>query len=195
MIRVGTCSWADESFVKAWYPRGIRSGEERLRYYADHFDVVEANSTFYRLPDEALVASWAERTPDGFVMHMKAFGMMTRHAVKADVLPPDLREAAPVDQRGRVDRPPRELRAEVFRRFAAALEPLRAAAQEIASWVPGGMGSVSATPSLIDVTFPSAWRKVTSKSFFFLPSRLWKTIRWGESFAASTIDSTRLSTG
>jgi uncharacterized protein YecE (DUF72 family) len=127
VIRVGTCSWADESFVKAWYPRGIRSGEERLRYYADHFDVVEANSTFYRLPDEALVASWAERTPDGFVMHMKAFGMMTRHPVKADVLPPDLREAAPVDQRGRVDRPPRELRAEVFRRFAAALEPLRAA--------------------------------------------------------------------
>ncbi len=126
-IRVGTCSWADETLTKVWYPRGIRSGEERLRYYADRFDVVEANSTYYRLPDEAMVAQWAERTPPGFVMHVKAFGIMTRHPVKAEALPPDLREAAPVDERGRVNRPPREFRVEVFRRFAAALEPLRAA--------------------------------------------------------------------
>ncbi len=123
MIRVGTCSWADESFVKAWYPKGV----DRLRHYAERFDVVEANSTYYRLPDESLVAGWAERLPDGFVMHVKAFGMMTRHPVKAEALPLDLREAAPVDERGRVERPSRELRAEVFRRFLAALEPLRAA--------------------------------------------------------------------
>jgi len=126
VIRVGTCSWADESFVKAWYPRGMRSGEERLRYYAERFSTVEANSTFYRLPDEAMVARWAERLPEGFVMHVKAFGLMTRHPVKVEVLPPDLRGEAPIDSRGRVERPSRELRAEVFRRFLAALEPLRA---------------------------------------------------------------------
>jgi uncharacterized protein YecE (DUF72 family) len=112
--------------VKYWYPPGVRSGEERLRHYAEHFDTVEVNSTYYRLPDEELVSKWAERLPDGFVMHAKAFGMMTRHPVKADLLPPDIREAAPVDDKGRVDRPPRELRAEVFARFHAALEPLRA---------------------------------------------------------------------
>jgi uncharacterized protein YecE (DUF72 family) len=50
---------------------------------------------------------------------------MTRHPVKLEQLPPDLREGAPVDERGRIDRPPREFRAEVFRRFHAALEPLR----------------------------------------------------------------------
>lgn len=126
-IRVGTCSWADESFVKAYYPRGVRTGEERLRYYAERFDVVEANSSFYRLPEAELVARWAERTPPGFLMHVKAFGLMTRHPVRAEALPPDLRAHAPVDDRGRVDRPPRELRAEVFRRFADALEPLREA--------------------------------------------------------------------
>jgi uncharacterized protein YecE (DUF72 family) len=126
-IRLGTCSWADESLVKYWYPKGVRSGEERLRFYAGHFDTVEANSTYYRLPDEETVAKWAERVPDGFVMHVKAFGMMTRHPVKADVLPPDLRDGAPVDDKGRIDRPPRELRAEVFARFHSALEPLRAA--------------------------------------------------------------------
>jgi uncharacterized protein YecE (DUF72 family) len=51
--------------------------------------------------------------------------MMTRHPVRLEQLPPDLREHAEVDDRGRVDRPPRELRAEVFRRFARAVEPLR----------------------------------------------------------------------
>ena len=70
---------------------------------------------------------WAERTPDGFVMHVKAFGVMTRHPVKIEQLPPDLRDEAPQDERGRVDRPSREFRAEIFRRFLEALEPLRAA--------------------------------------------------------------------
>ena len=126
MIRVGTCSWADESFSKAWYPKGVK-GSERLSYYAERFDVVEANSTFYRLPDEELVARWARLLPDGFVMHVKAFGLMTRHPVKLDVLPEDLHDAVEADERGRVDRPSREVRGEVFRRFLAALEPLREA--------------------------------------------------------------------
>ncbi len=125
-LRIGTCSWADQSLLKYWYPRGIKASEERLRHYADNFDTVEVDSTYYRLPDAELVGNWAERTPDGFTMHVKAFGLMTRHPVKIDVIPEDLREAMPVDERGRIDRPPRELRAEIFRRFARALEPLRA---------------------------------------------------------------------
>ena len=44
-------------------------------------------------------------------MHVKAFGLMTRHPVKLEQVPPDLREGLPVDARGRVDRPPREARA------------------------------------------------------------------------------------
>lgn len=125
-IRIGTCSWADESLSKLWYPKGVSSGE-RLAWYAEHFDTVEVDSTYYRLPFEEMAERWAERTPDGFVMHVKAFALMTRHPVKLEQLPPDLREVAPTDERGRVDRPPREFRAEVFARFHAALEPLRAA--------------------------------------------------------------------
>jgi uncharacterized protein YecE (DUF72 family) len=125
-IRIGTCSWADESLSKYFYPPGLAAGK-RLGYYAERFDTVEVDSTYYSLPVEQMVERWAERTPDGFVMHVKAFGMMTRHPVKLDQLPTDLREGAPVDDRGRVDRPPRELRAEVFARFHEALEPLRAA--------------------------------------------------------------------
>ncbi|MGH3035016.1 MAG: DUF72 domain-containing protein [Gaiellaceae bacterium] len=126
-IRIGTCSWADEALTKHWYPKSVRTAEERLRYYAERFSVVEVDSTYYRLPDESTVERWAERTPDGFVMHVKAFALMTRHPAKVEQLPPDLREAAPLDERGRVQRPPRELRGEVFTRFRSALEPLRRA--------------------------------------------------------------------
>ena len=124
-IRIGTCSWADESLTKYFYPPTVKGAEERLRYYAERFDTVEANSTYYHLPSREMVERWAERTPEGFVMHVKAFGVMTRHPVKLEQLPTDLRDEAPVDSRGRIDRPPREFRAEVFRRFHAALEPLR----------------------------------------------------------------------
>jgi uncharacterized protein YecE (DUF72 family) len=123
-VRVGTCSWADEALTKYWYPKGVPSGA-RLGYYAEHFDTVEVDSTYYRLPALEMVERWAERTPDDFVMHVKAFGIMTRHPVKIDQLPPDLRDEAPKDDRGRIERPSREFRAEIFRRFLEALEPLR----------------------------------------------------------------------
>jgi uncharacterized protein YecE (DUF72 family) len=123
-IRIGTCSWADDSLAKHWYPPGTPP-KGRLAYYAERFSTVEVDSTYYRVPTEQMVRGWAERTPEGFVMHVKAFGLMTRHPVKLEQVPPDLREGLPVDARGRVDRPPRELRAGVFREFLGALQPLR----------------------------------------------------------------------
>lgn len=123
-VRIGTCSWADEALSKYFYPKGLPA-KERLPYYAERFDTVEVDSTYYRLPTESMVEGWAERTPPEFVMHVKAFGLMTRHPVKAETLPPELREEMPVDERGRVDRPPRELRGRVFDLFLEALEPLR----------------------------------------------------------------------
>jgi uncharacterized protein YecE (DUF72 family) len=122
-VRIGTCSFADEALTKWWYPKGLPA-KERLAYYAERFDTVEIDSTYYRLPDRDLTGGWAERTPADFAFHIKAFGMMTRHPVKLEQLPPDLREGVPVDGRGRVDRPPRELREEVFRRFREELRPL-----------------------------------------------------------------------
>jgi uncharacterized protein YecE (DUF72 family) len=126
IVRIGTCSWADEALSKYFYPPKLPA-RERLAWYSEHFDTVEVDSTYYRLPDPSVVEGWAARTPPGFVMHVKAFGLMTRHPVKAEVLPEDLRAEMPIDDRGRVDRPPRELRGEVFRRFLDALSPLRSA--------------------------------------------------------------------
>jgi uncharacterized protein YecE (DUF72 family) len=125
-VRIGTCSWADEALSKYFYPPKLPA-KERLAWYSQFFDTVEVDSTYYRLPAESMVQGWADRTPPGFTMHVKAFGLMTRHPVKLEVLPDDLRDSMPVDERGRVERPPRELRGEVFRRFLKSLEPLRGA--------------------------------------------------------------------
>jgi uncharacterized protein YecE (DUF72 family) len=125
-VRIGTCSWADDALVRHWYPKEVPA-RERLPWYAERFSTVEVDSTYYRVPDERMVRGWADRTPPGFVMHVKAFGLMTRHPVRLEQLPPELRDGMPLDDRGRVDRPPRERRAVVFRAFLGALEPLRAA--------------------------------------------------------------------
>ncbi|HUZ83111.1 MAG TPA: DUF72 domain-containing protein [Gaiellales bacterium] len=124
-VRVGTCSWADESLLSTWYPRQVRSPDQRLRHYAARFDTVEVNSSYYALPAAETAAAWARRTPDGFVFHVKAFGLMTRHPVRVEQLPADLRSQAAVDHLGRVDHPSEELRGAVFDRFLAGVRPLR----------------------------------------------------------------------
>ena len=61
-IRVGTSSWADPGFVKEWYPPKLPA-KERLPWYAQHFDMVELNSSFYAIPDRNTAHSWVEITP------------------------------------------------------------------------------------------------------------------------------------
>ncbi len=75
-IHMGTCSWTDPTMVRAWYPAGVRSAEDRLRYYAARFDTVEVDSTFYGLPTPGTSRLWAERTPRG--VHVPHQGL--RHA-------------------------------------------------------------------------------------------------------------------
>ncbi len=79
VVRLGTCSWADEGLLKTWYPRGTSTPAARLGYYAERFDTVEVDSPFYALPDPAVTGRWAQRTPDDFVFHVKAYASMTGH--------------------------------------------------------------------------------------------------------------------
>lgn len=114
--------------VKRWYPPDVTSPEERLRYYAGQFDTVEVDSTFYALPRRDVAARWAERTPDWFVFHIKAFGLMTGHSVEPRALPRDLRELPHgVTRHGRVKDPSFELEEAVYERFREGIEPLREA--------------------------------------------------------------------
>jgi uncharacterized protein YecE (DUF72 family) len=100
-IVVGTSSWADPGFVEEWYPDDL-SARERLPWYAQHFEAVEVNSTFYAVPAESTVRRWAEQTPDGFTFDVKLHRLLSRHSAGLDSLPPDLRDGAATTSRGRV---------------------------------------------------------------------------------------------
>ena len=70
-IRIGTSGWSYPSGPGTWngifYPSGSKSGRgsrgDDLAYYAEHFDTVEVNASFYRPLDPAVVRSWVQRTP------------------------------------------------------------------------------------------------------------------------------------
>ncbi|MDP2299411.1 MAG: DUF72 domain-containing protein, partial [Actinomycetota bacterium] len=123
-VHVGTCSWADRTMIEAWYPSDIATPAARLRYYAGRFDTVEADAPFYAIPDRRVVENWAKRTPPGFLFHVKAFGMMTQHAVDERALHPELREYPHAVERGRVKRPSPEMVDLAFDLFLEAMEPL-----------------------------------------------------------------------
>ena len=100
-IVVGTSSWADPGFVEEWYPEDLPA-RERLSWYAEHFDAVEVNSTFYAVPAAATVTRWADETPDGFTFDVKLHRLLSRHSAGLDSLPRELREPATTTPRGRV---------------------------------------------------------------------------------------------
>ncbi len=80
-VRIGTSGWSYPSGRGTWngifYPPRRPRGFDELRYYAEHFDTVEVNSTFYRLPPTSTTRSWAERTPAGFEFSVKLYQAFT----------------------------------------------------------------------------------------------------------------------
>jgi uncharacterized protein YecE (DUF72 family) len=129
-IRVGTCSWADRTFITAsdFYPPHVRSPDERLRFYASRFPLVEVDSTFYRIIPEAMAITWDERTPRDFVFNIKAFRIFTHHPCPPSMLPRDVREqlsSHTTEERNLYWRDlPATVQAELWRRFWSALQPL-----------------------------------------------------------------------
>jgi uncharacterized protein YecE (DUF72 family) len=124
-ILIGTSSWADPGFVKDWYPPGMPA-RERLPWYAQRFEAVELNSSFYAVPERSTVRRWAEVTPDGFTFDVKLHRLLSRHSAGLDSLPPDLREGARTTGRGRVELTA-ELEAALARAVLDAVEPLAGA--------------------------------------------------------------------
>jgi uncharacterized protein YecE (DUF72 family) len=100
-IIVGTSSWADPGFVEEWYPDGLVA-RDRLAWYAEHFDAVEVNSTFYGVPRVSQVERWAAETPDRFTFDVKLHRLLSRHAGSLNSLPEALRDRAKTGPRGRV---------------------------------------------------------------------------------------------
>ena len=130
-VLVGTASWSSKTLVDSgrFYPPGVTSAEARLRYYAARFPLVEVDSSYYAMPAPTTSQLWAERTPDGFTMNVKAFRLFTGHQTSPTVLHKDIRAALPPATKANLylnDVPP-EIVDELWRRFVEALAPLRAA--------------------------------------------------------------------
>ena len=123
-ILIGTASWSDIGFVGDWYPRKLPA-TERLRWYAEHFNLVEVNSTFYQVPVRRYVERWCEQTPDGFIFDVKLHKLLSRHSTKPQFLPADLRSKA-IIRHDKVELTP-ALETEVASRFLKSLEPFEAA--------------------------------------------------------------------
>jgi uncharacterized protein YecE (DUF72 family) len=121
-IVVGTSSWADPGFVEYWYPKGLPA-KERLSFYAERFDAVELNSSFYAIPATSTAEGWAKQTPDGFRFDVKLHRLLSRHASQLKELPKDLRDEVETNERGRVLLDD-ALQDEMVRRTAEAMKPL-----------------------------------------------------------------------
>ena len=75
-IRIGCSGWNYGHWRERVYPRGVPT-RRWLERYAELFDTVEINTTFYRLPKRDSVAAWVEETPEGFLFAVKASRYLT----------------------------------------------------------------------------------------------------------------------
>jgi hypothetical protein len=66
-ILLGTSSFTATGWRRSFYPKGLRPADY-LSYYAQHFDTVEIDSTFYATPNVSVVRSWNAKTPEGFLL-------------------------------------------------------------------------------------------------------------------------------
>ncbi len=93
-LRIGTAGWNYPGGRGTWngifYParrkgRGRAGGKfDELAYYAEHFDTVEINTTFYGPPRPAVAQAWADRTPPGFEFSLKLYRQLT-HSETGDL--------------------------------------------------------------------------------------------------------------
>jgi len=75
-IYVGTSGFGHKEWKGKFYPEKI-SPKDMLRFYAQRFNTVEINNTFYHMPKESVLASWAEQVPRDFVFAVKAPQVIT----------------------------------------------------------------------------------------------------------------------
>jgi len=85
-LHIGTSGWNYPSGAGTWnglfYPatRSRKAGTDafdELRFYAEHFDTVEVNNTFYGQPRAEVTQGWADRTPPGFEFSIKLYQKFT----------------------------------------------------------------------------------------------------------------------
>lgn len=132
-IQVGTASWTDKSLIESgrFYPKGCTSAEDRLRYYASQFPMVEVDSSYYAMPSARNAELWAQRTPREFTFNVKAFRIFTGHQTPAHALPKDIAAALKGHFASRKNiyykDLPDEIRDDLWARFERGIRPLHEA--------------------------------------------------------------------
>jgi uncharacterized protein YecE (DUF72 family) len=129
-LRIGTSGWNYPSGRGTWngifYPpaRGRAKGFDELSFYAEHFNTVEVNSTFYGQPRVEVSRAWAGRTPANFEFSVKLYQKFTHPGMfkkaMARALPPDAADGAVLDALAR----PNQADLDAFR---SGIEPLASA--------------------------------------------------------------------
>jgi uncharacterized protein YecE (DUF72 family) len=76
-IRVGCSGWNYKHWRERFYPKGLPASR-RFEFYAEHFDTVEINNSFYRLPTAETFAKWRDQAPEGFCYAVKANRYITQ---------------------------------------------------------------------------------------------------------------------
>ena len=84
-ILVGTSGYSFADWVGPFYPEGARSGDF-LSFYSGHFDAVEVNSTYYRIPHPRVLEQMERKTPPGFHFVVKLNQAMTHQASRDPAL-------------------------------------------------------------------------------------------------------------
>ena len=83
-VRLGTQGWAYPDWIGTFFPPGAKQ-EHYLPFYAEVFDTVELDTTFYHPPRASVVRSWAAHTPDGFVFAAKVPQRITHESRLANM--------------------------------------------------------------------------------------------------------------
>jgi uncharacterized protein YecE (DUF72 family) len=79
-VRLGTQGWSYDDWKAVFYPPGAKQ-EDRLPFYAEIFDTVELDTTFYQPPKASIARSWARHTPEGFSFAAKVPRAITHDAL------------------------------------------------------------------------------------------------------------------
>jgi uncharacterized protein YecE (DUF72 family) len=75
-VHIGTSGWHYKHWKGPFYPEKLPASK-MLAFYAERFDTVELNNTFYRLPPENGVDNWRDSAPDGFLFAAKGSRFIT----------------------------------------------------------------------------------------------------------------------
>ncbi len=69
-IKIGTSSFSSKDWVGPFYPEGMQP-REFLKFYAQHFETVEVDATYYRIPSKSMIQGWNNTTPEDFIISAK----------------------------------------------------------------------------------------------------------------------------